>query len=52
MISDFDLLISCTATENDLIMVTENINEFERIEGIRIENWIKKELMAHFADML
>jgi len=42
MISDFDLLIGCTATENDLIMVTENINEFERIEGIRIENWIKR----------
>ena len=40
MISDFDLLIGCTAIENNLIMVTENIKEFERIEKIKIENWI------------
>ena len=40
MISDFDLLIGCTAIVNDLIMVTENIKEFERIENIRIENWV------------
>lgn len=41
MISDFDLLIGCTAIEKDLIMVTENIKEFERISGIKIENWIQ-----------
>jgi len=40
MISDFDLLIGCTATENDLVLVTENIKEFERISGIQLENWI------------
>lgn len=40
MISDFDLLIGCTSTENQLIMVTENISEFERISNIKIENWI------------
>jgi len=42
IISDFDLLIGCTATENDLIMVTENVNEFKRIDGIKIENWINR----------
>lgn len=42
MISDFDLLIGCTAIEKDLIMVTENTKEFERISGIKIENWIQK----------
>ncbi len=42
MISDFDLLIGCTSTENDLIMVTENIREFERISNIKIENWISR----------
>jgi tRNA(fMet)-specific endonuclease VapC len=42
MISDFDLLIGCTAVENDLVMVTENSIEFERINGIRIENWINR----------
>jgi tRNA(fMet)-specific endonuclease VapC len=39
MINDFDLLIACTSVEKDLIMVTENIREFERISGIKIENW-------------
>ena len=42
MISDFDLLIGCTSVDKELIMVTENIREFERIAGIRIENWIDK----------
>jgi tRNA(fMet)-specific endonuclease VapC len=46
MISDFDLLIGCTATENNLIMVTENIKEFERISGINIENWIPPKLLS------
>jgi len=39
-ISDFDLLIGCTAVENGLIMVTENHREFKRISSINIENWI------------
>lgn len=42
MISDFDLFIGCTSIANDLIMVTENIKEFERIKGIKIENWVKR----------
>lgn len=42
MISDFDLLIGCTAVEKELIMVTENVREFERILAIKIENWIQK----------
>ena len=41
-ISDFDLLIGSTAVENELIMVTENLSEFERIKGIKIQNWIKR----------
>ena len=39
-ISDFDLLIGSTAVENDLVMVTENVSEFERIKNINIQNWI------------
>ena len=42
MISDLDLFIGCTAVENDLVMVTENTGEFERISGIRIENWVDR----------
>lgn len=42
-ISDFDLLIGCTAVEKNLVMVTENIREFERISNIQIENWVDRE---------
>ena len=42
MISDFDLLIGSTAIANDFIMVTENIKEFSRIEGISYENWVDR----------
>jgi len=42
MISDFDLLIGTTALINDLIMVTENLKEFTRIENIELENWVKR----------
>lgn len=42
MISDFDLLIGSTAIANELIMVTENVKEFNRISGIYIENWVKR----------
>jgi tRNA(fMet)-specific endonuclease VapC len=43
MISDLDLFIGCTAAQNDLIMVTENTKEFERISGIKLENWVNRE---------
>lgn len=39
---DFDLLISCTAIVNDLIMVTENIKDFKNFSNIKLENWIKR----------
>lgn len=42
VISDFDLLIGCTSIENNLIMITENIKEFERIDKIKIENWVRR----------
>jgi tRNA(fMet)-specific endonuclease VapC len=42
MISDFDLLIGATAIANDLIMITENTKEFERISNIELENWVKR----------
>lgn len=42
MISDFDLMIGSTAIANELIMITENVNEFKRISGIEIENWVQR----------
>lgn len=39
VISDFDILIGATAIANNLVMVTRNVSEFERLEKIKIENW-------------
>ena len=41
LISDFDFLIGATAIASDMIMVTQNIKEFKRLEGIKIEDWTK-----------
>lgn len=40
VISDLDLFIGATAIVNDMILVTRNVREFERMENIKIENWI------------
>ena len=42
MNDEFDLLIGVTAIENKLTLVTDNIKDFERLEGIKIENWFKQ----------
>jgi len=39
-LDDFDLLIGATAISNGLILVSRNISDFERLEGIDIENWV------------
>ncbi|EHQ29381.1 type II toxin-antitoxin system VapC family toxin [Mucilaginibacter paludis] len=38
-IDDFDLLIGTTAIFNDMIMVTNNLNHFNRIANITLEDW-------------
>lgn len=40
VIGTMDLLIGAQAIANDLILVTNNMKEFERIDGIKIENWV------------
>ena len=35
-----DLLIASTVLENDGILVTNNVKEFERVEDLQIENWV------------
>jgi tRNA(fMet)-specific endonuclease VapC len=42
VISDFNLLIGCTAVEKELIMLTENLDEFKRISSVQIENWMER----------
>lgn len=38
-IGDFDSLIAAHALARDLIVVTNNVEEFERVPDLRIENW-------------
>jgi len=40
IISDLDLFIGATAIVNDMILVTQNVKEFARMDNIKIENWI------------
>ena len=40
-IDHFDMLIGATALHEDLIVVTGNTNHFERIHGLKIENWME-----------
>ena len=38
-IGELDLLIGCQALALDAVLVTNNTREFERIEGLKLENW-------------
>ena len=39
---EFDLLIGCTSVTQNMIMVTDNIKDFQNIRGIQMENWIER----------
>ena len=39
MIGDFDILIASTAIEAAIPVVTENLNHFNRIEGLLVESY-------------
>ncbi|MDR2032829.1 MAG: type II toxin-antitoxin system VapC family toxin [Azoarcus sp.] len=36
-----DLWIACHALAQDCVLVTNNLREFQRIEGLRLENWAR-----------
>ncbi len=40
-IGERDLLLACQALALDATMVTNNTREFERIEGLKFENWVE-----------
>ena len=40
-IGPLDMLIASHAKSLDVILVTNNVREFERIAGLKIENWAK-----------
>ena len=40
-LADFDLLIGATAMYYELILVTNNAKHFERMQSLRLENWMQ-----------
>ncbi|MDR2575250.1 MAG: type II toxin-antitoxin system VapC family toxin [Treponema sp.] len=40
LIGPFDMLIGAHAKSLNMTLVTNNIREFERIQGLKIENWV------------
>jgi len=39
LIGDFDILIAATAMNEDAPLVTDNARHFQRVDGLRIENY-------------
>ena len=38
-VGGYDVLLAGTALNRELILVTSNLCEFNRIDGLRLENW-------------
>ncbi len=38
-IGPYDMLIAAQALSRGLVLVTDNVDEFGRIEGLQVENW-------------
>jgi len=41
-IGQMDMLIAAQAKSRDMVLVTDNVSEFERVEGLQLENWLVK----------
>lgn len=41
-LDDFDLLIGATTVSNNLILVTKNVSDFDRLDNIKIDDWTSK----------
>jgi len=41
LIGPLDMLIAGHAISKGLIVVTNNVDEFERVEGLTVENWVE-----------
>lgn len=39
-IGDYDCLIAASARARDLVLVSNNLREFDRVDGLRTENWV------------
>lgn len=40
-ISGNDMLIAAHALAIDAVLVTDNVREFERVPGLKVENWLR-----------
>lgn len=40
-LDDFDLILAACALTHDLVLVTNNVKHFKRIQGLKLENWAK-----------
>ena len=41
-IGPMDTLIASHALSQDMTLVTNNMREFKRVEGLKLENWVRK----------
>ena len=41
LIEDADILMASIAIVEDLVLITNNISHFRRVEGLRTENWLE-----------
>lgn len=40
LIGNYDLLIAAHAISEGLVLISNNLKEFERVEGLQCENWV------------
>ncbi|MCC7352330.1 MAG: type II toxin-antitoxin system VapC family toxin [Anaerolineae bacterium] len=40
LIDDLDILIAATARSSDLTLVTNNVEHFRRVSGLRLDKWV------------
>ncbi len=45
-IGPYDMLIAGHARASGLILVTNNVNDFERVPGLLVENWIEADIRS------
>ena len=41
IIGELDMQIAAVAKANNLILITNNVKEFERVDGLQIINWVE-----------
>lgn len=42
-IGDFDTLIAAQALTRDLVLVTHNLREFQRVSNLQVESWVSSQ---------